>query len=141
MKLPEIFEPRRFLDRIPGRRRSALRGAVIHNGHARRDSIQKLRTVAGKGSMVRNDVNIHHSELVLWTYEFHLLVRGQVAQVKNPQFSKSEEYAQRSGIFGAVRPVLPGSAAARILGTATTNRLFNERSIRTDHSHLNPFQR
>src|SRR6267142_1182515 len=41
MKLPQILETRRFLDSVPGRGRSAFCSAIVHDGQARSDAVER----------------------------------------------------------------------------------------------------
>src|SRR5258706_13261300 len=58
MKLPKIFEARRLLDDVPGRRRPTFHRAVVHDGHPRRDAIQQCWAVALIPARVSNDEDI-----------------------------------------------------------------------------------
>jgi len=81
MKLPKIFEARRLLDDVPGRRRPTFHRAVVHDGHPRRDAIQQCWAVALIPAMVRNDVDIDCAEPVYRAHQFHFFVPGQVAEI------------------------------------------------------------
>src|SRR6266849_7934684 len=93
MELPEILETRRFLDGIPRSGCAAFFSTVVHDGHARSDTIQKKRAIAGERTVMRNDVNVNGAELVDGAHQQDFLVRSEVTQVKNAHLAKGEESA------------------------------------------------
>src|SRR6266446_2724252 len=56
MELPDILETRRLFDGFPGGRRGTYCGAVVHNGDAGSDAIQKERAVAGDRTVMIHNV-------------------------------------------------------------------------------------
>src|SRR3989442_1840621 len=95
MKLPKGLEPKRLFDDVPGRRRTSLCGAVIHDGHAGSDAVHQRVTPALAQAMVRNDIDVNCTQLVHRTHQFHLLVPREVAQIQNPQLPKRNDCAER----------------------------------------------
>src|SRR6266851_5493387 len=74
MKLPQILEMRRFLDGIPGRGRSAFSSAIVHDGHARSDAVEKERAIAGDRAVMGNDVDVNWAKLIDGAHQQHFLV-------------------------------------------------------------------
>src|SRR6266850_4766328 len=141
MELPEIFESRGFPDGIPGKGCTSFCSAVVHDGHARSNAIQKKRTIAGERTVMGNDVNVNGAELVDGAHQQHFLIRSKVTQIKNAQFAKREESAERSWILTGLRGGLFRGLASGVRRARSRERMFNHGAVGSDHFGFNSLQR
>ena len=126
----------RFFDDVPGGRSPAFFCSVIHDRDAGSNGTQKDRAVALIPTVMRDDVNIDGTDLVIRADEFPFLVARQITQIQNAQLSKCDERAQGARVFGLVRGNLFSSFTAGIRLTGSGQWMVNQSAIRTHHGCL-----
>src|SRR5262249_24697198 len=89
MDLPQVFEPRNALDRVPSGNWPTLRRSVVYHYDLRLDSQHKCRssgTVVHK-AMVGGLEESYGSELVHWACKFHFLIPREITEIQKLESS------------------------------------------------------
>ena len=117
MELIESFEAGAGVQRVERAGRSALLLAVVHDGYARVNAVNEGWAGALIPAMVRDDQDVHVSELVAWAHELHLLVPGEVAEIDELELAEVDFDAEGAGVLRLVSG-LGGRGLAGFVGLA-----------------------
>jgi hypothetical protein len=96
---PEIFEAGTFVDGLPGLGATGFVGAVVHDGDAGVNGVDKGAGVGQVKTVVVDEIEIDSTDEIGGTDEGNLFGLGEVAEVEKAELAVSEQDAGRAGVL------------------------------------------
>src|SRR5882757_4025193 len=86
--------------------------------------------------MMRDNEDVDASQQVLRTHEEHLLIPGEISQIKNLEFSKVDEDTQRMRVFAAVHRLVLRNFAVFVFCSASGQRMIDDVAVAADDGNF-----
>ena len=90
------------MDGLPGLRRAAFGGAIVHDGDARLEGVHDDGRAGLAQPVVCAHVYVHRAHAVVGANEVMLFIPGQVAQIDHLKFTIADEDSHRLRVFGGI---------------------------------------
>src|SRR4051794_14765218 len=141
MELPQILQPGRVVNNLPGRRTGAFSRAIVDDRDLRVESPHQSLGIGEIRAVMTYEKKIHFPQEIVGTRDFKLFLLGEVSEIKEPELAVGDHDSHRARVLSIVDRSGRFSGTKRIRLPRAGQRFSDVIARRTDHAYLNTFDR